>query len=379
MNQPSGPTLFVSHHSSQLDVAQHVERALNAKGIRCWIAPRDVEPGASFARAIPDAISESTAVLLLFSAASVKSPHVERELILADQLGKTIIPLRIEKVVDPGGLRYHLAAAQWIDWLEQRDAAIDRIAARAREFASAAPAVAPPSTPDQAAPPPTFYPSHQPVSAAGTPMSGPGPGPGPSGGGYGDSYPPAQPYGAPPAPYGAPPPRSGSKAGLWIGLGALALVALVVLLVLIDMGSSSSTGSRTADVGGTGESGSGASSMSDPAAPVAAARRRSAATNGSGEAGEPVPVESSAAISEEWFAGVWADTRDCEEPYRFDAGGVLTTPAGDQGSWTIENGNTLVVRAGTAEERRVIRRVSDDEIATGDGPAYRCFPSTPRG
>jgi hypothetical protein len=134
MNQASGPVLFVSHHSSELEIAQHVERALNAKGVKCWIAPRDVEPGASFARAIPDAIGESSAVLLLFSAASVNSPHVERELILADQLGKAIIPLRIEKIVDPGGLRYHLAAAQWIDWLEQRDAAIDRIAARAHGF-----------------------------------------------------------------------------------------------------------------------------------------------------------------------------------------------------------------------------------------------------
>ncbi|HEY0325105.1 MAG TPA: toll/interleukin-1 receptor domain-containing protein, partial [Allosphingosinicella sp.] len=133
VSKDKSPMLFVSHHSSKLEVAEHVERALNVKGVRCWIAPRDVEPGASFARSIPQAIGESSAVLLLFCSNSAKSRHVERELILADQLGKAIIPLRLERI-DPGELSYHLAASQWIDWLEQRDEAIDRIALKARDL-----------------------------------------------------------------------------------------------------------------------------------------------------------------------------------------------------------------------------------------------------
>ncbi len=85
------------------------------------------------------------------------------------------------------------------------------------------------------------------------------------------------------------------------------------------------------------------------------------------------------AITEEWFAGVWSDTPDCTEPYRFDFGGVLTGPDGVQGSWGIENGNTLVIRVGGDEERRVITRVSDDEVSTSTGPGYRCLSNSPRG
>lgn len=383
MNKPSGPSLFVSHASSQRGVAEHVERALNAKGVRCWIAPRDVEPGASFARAIPDAISESSAVLLLFCSSSVKSPHVERELILADQLGKPIIPLKIEKIIDPGGLRYHLAAAQWIDWLEQRDAAIDRIAARAHGFAPSAgdepalsdldepappaaaaelappaPAEPPPPPPppppsDQVAPAPPFYPSHQPMSAAaGSPL----PGAVPQGAGWGEPSPPPPPHQQWHQP---PPPHGGGSggAGLWIGigLGVLALIAIVVWLASLDSESSGETGTNVVEA--TGNS-SATTVTSDPV-----------------ESGE----ETSEAVTEEWFAGIWSETRDCSEMYRFDLGGSLTGPAGEEGTWSIENGDTLVTTVDGDEQRREVRRVSDDEVTGADGPAYRCMASTPRG
>lgn len=127
------PVLFVSHHSSKLATAEHVERALNAEGVACWIAPRDIEPGEQWDIAIRKAIAASDAMLLLFCSASEQSKQVKRELILADQEGKAIIPLRLERI-DPGQLTYHLADSQWIDWLERRDDVIDRIAAKAREL-----------------------------------------------------------------------------------------------------------------------------------------------------------------------------------------------------------------------------------------------------
>jgi hypothetical protein len=317
MNEASGPVLFVSHHSSELEIAQHVERALNAKGVKCWIAPRDVEPGASFARAIPDAIGESSAVLLLFSAASVKSPHVERELILADQLGKAIIPLRIEKIVDPGGLRYHLAAAQWIDWLEQRDAAIDRIAARARGFDQERPRTAS---------------SH----------SGHG---GAAAGAYASSAPAES-----AAPISPASPASGESGGkwLWITLGGVTAAILVVVLVWLATRQDERQDSP----------------------PVAEVSRDAAAE------APPEPEQADgAAVTEEWFAGVWAETRECEEMYRFDLGGQVTSPDAEQGTWSIENGNTLVVTIDGVERRREVRRVSEDEVAGAQGPAYRCLPA----
>lgn len=138
MEEPKRPQLFISHHSSKYDVALHVEKALARHGVDCWIAPRDVEPGEAFDTAIMKAIRDSAGVLLLFCSQSDKSPHVKRELILADSAHKAIIPLRLEEIV-PDDLAYHLASAQWIDWLEKRDDSIARIAAKAHQLAGGRP------------------------------------------------------------------------------------------------------------------------------------------------------------------------------------------------------------------------------------------------
>lgn len=141
MAEEQAPRLFVSHHSSKYDIAQQVEALLSERGIRCWIAPRDVPPGAPFDSAISQAINESAAVLLLFCSNSDKSRHVKRELILGDSAGRPIIPLRLE-AIDPGELAYHLADSQWIDWIDRREAVMDRVAAQVRLYAGAPAALA---------------------------------------------------------------------------------------------------------------------------------------------------------------------------------------------------------------------------------------------
>lgn len=127
--------LFISHHSSTLDTALEVETALAKRGVSCWIAPRDVEPGEPFDNAVRAAIERSSAILLLFCEKSDQSKHVKRELILGDSAGRPIIPLRLESV-QPRELAYHLADSQWIDWNERREAVMDRVAAQARQYAS---------------------------------------------------------------------------------------------------------------------------------------------------------------------------------------------------------------------------------------------------
>lgn len=131
--------LFVSHHSGDADAAQRVEAALRPRGVACWMAPRDVEPGEPFDEAIDRAISRCAAVLLLVSTPAAESRHVKRELIIADNRRKMIIPLRLE-TVEPQKLSYHLADSQWIDWADGSDAVVDRIAARARAAGKVSPA-----------------------------------------------------------------------------------------------------------------------------------------------------------------------------------------------------------------------------------------------
>ncbi|WP_108812520.1 TIR domain-containing protein [Sphingorhabdus sp. Alg231-15] len=134
MGQEPATQLFISHHSSKLPVALELEKSLAKYGVTCWLAPRDVEPSEAFDMAIKRAIDESCATLLLFCSKSDKSPHVKRELILADSSRKAIIPVRLEELA-PDELAYHLASFQWIDWLEQRESTIERVAAKAHQLA----------------------------------------------------------------------------------------------------------------------------------------------------------------------------------------------------------------------------------------------------
>ena len=151
MDSEDNVTVFVSHHSSKVDVAKAVETALQKRGVSCWIAPRDVDPGEPFDKSVRNAIDKSAAILLLFCAQSEKSRHVKRELILGDTAGRPIIPLRLE-AIDPGELAYHLADSQWIDWIDRRDSVIDRVAAQAKSYAGIA-ATSPAPPPPAAAPP----------------------------------------------------------------------------------------------------------------------------------------------------------------------------------------------------------------------------------
>jgi len=121
---PSGPSettacparpLFISYASHDADVAQKVCSALEAAGFPCWIAPRDVKPGAQYADAIVGAINEAKAVVLVLSASAVTSSHVGREVERAASKHKQIISLRIDAAPLSRALEYFLGESQWID------------------------------------------------------------------------------------------------------------------------------------------------------------------------------------------------------------------------------------------------------------------------
>jgi hypothetical protein len=84
-------------------------------GIQCWIAPRDIAPGENYTQAILEALARAPAVVLVFSAATNVSPHVQRELETAVGAGTRIIPVRLAAVEPSPSLRYFIGTAQWLD------------------------------------------------------------------------------------------------------------------------------------------------------------------------------------------------------------------------------------------------------------------------
>jgi len=107
--------VFISHSAKDKAVADAVCAALENGGVRCWIAPRDVQPGRSFAGEITRAIQQSKTMVLVFSAHSNGSEQVLREVQLAVSSHLHILQLRIEEVRPNDDLTYFLSTPHWLD------------------------------------------------------------------------------------------------------------------------------------------------------------------------------------------------------------------------------------------------------------------------
>jgi hypothetical protein len=76
----SAPTVFISYASQDAAIANSVVAHLEQHGLRCWLASRDVKPGAQYADAIVAAINDASALALLLSQHAVGSSHAGREI-----------------------------------------------------------------------------------------------------------------------------------------------------------------------------------------------------------------------------------------------------------------------------------------------------------
>jgi hypothetical protein len=119
--------LFVSHVSEDRDAALQVVEELERRGLRCWIAPRNVRPGRPFDDEIANAIETCQAMLLIFSEHCNDSEYIRREVTVAGESHKVVIPFRIENVEPKRGLRVRLSDLHWLDGFASREKAIDEL------------------------------------------------------------------------------------------------------------------------------------------------------------------------------------------------------------------------------------------------------------
>ncbi len=118
--------IFLSYHSSKLELVAHLSKILEKNGIPTWYAAKDIKAGENWDTAIHTAIKSCRAVVLLFCAQADASIQVKRELSLADKYKKPVFWVRVERV-EPNNLSYFLTATQWFDWLDMRDATIEKL------------------------------------------------------------------------------------------------------------------------------------------------------------------------------------------------------------------------------------------------------------
>jgi hypothetical protein len=127
---------FISHASADAALARRLCARLEAGGMRCWLAPRDIAAGRHYAEVIDDALRGSRAIVLLLSEAAMESPHVLRELERAVHYRARVLPLRLADLQPRQAYSYLLSGCQWSDALpgvEEASVAQRLLAALARE------------------------------------------------------------------------------------------------------------------------------------------------------------------------------------------------------------------------------------------------------
>jgi uncharacterized membrane protein HdeD (DUF308 family) len=110
---------FISYATkADKDAAMAIAGHLEALGLKCWIAPRNVRPGKQYAGEIVRGIATSRCFILVLSGAANGSKFVRREVEQADRKDKPVYTIRIEEVDPSEDLQLFLSEIHWIDAFE---------------------------------------------------------------------------------------------------------------------------------------------------------------------------------------------------------------------------------------------------------------------
>ena len=96
-------------------VANELCQQLEAAGISCWIAPRNIQPGVRYGRAIMEAINDCKVMVVVFSKYANVSEHIANEVDAVFSRKVDIIPFNIDGEKPGIEFDYYLRRMQWID------------------------------------------------------------------------------------------------------------------------------------------------------------------------------------------------------------------------------------------------------------------------
>ena len=106
--------VFISYPSPSKAAAFEIMEYLEKNGVDCFIAPRDIEGGKTYASALMAALEECGLVILIASSAINESEHVLNEVDVVINKKKALLPVFIENFEMKDEYRYYLGRKQWV-------------------------------------------------------------------------------------------------------------------------------------------------------------------------------------------------------------------------------------------------------------------------
>ena len=110
--------VFISYGSADRERIQDLVTRLRQAGVTVWIDEAGIEGAAMWSQEIVSAINNCNILILAISTNSAQSKNVVRELALASEDDKTILPVFIEPTEIPESMKYQLAGIQRVEYFE---------------------------------------------------------------------------------------------------------------------------------------------------------------------------------------------------------------------------------------------------------------------
>lgn len=109
--------VFISYEHQSKSIADNICAYLEAKGVRCWYAPRDVV--GPYADAIVNAIEQCKVFVLILNHNSSESVHVLNEVEMAYKRimdgNLTLVPFKVDDGTLSKSMEYYVKRLHWID------------------------------------------------------------------------------------------------------------------------------------------------------------------------------------------------------------------------------------------------------------------------
>jgi adenylate cyclase len=104
--------IFISYSSKDKEKADELSELLVSAGLSVWTDTSGIDVATSWSAEIVDAINACSAFIVLLSPNSIESYNVIKEVCLASEKRKKILPLDLEPITLPRELEYQLAGIQ---------------------------------------------------------------------------------------------------------------------------------------------------------------------------------------------------------------------------------------------------------------------------
>ncbi len=119
--------IFLSYSHDDKKEIDKLICSLESAGYKVWIDSEAIQFGQTWRKQIVEAIEESDVFILSLSHNSVKSDNLRKELDLASDVKKQILPVKLHHITIPRDMRYQLVGIQLIDLATDFDVGVSQL------------------------------------------------------------------------------------------------------------------------------------------------------------------------------------------------------------------------------------------------------------